>query len=356
MRLIAFYLPQFHPTEINDKWYGKGFTEWTNVAKAKPLFRNHYEPHVPADLGFYDLRIPEVRREQANLAAEYGLDAFCYWTYWFGNGETLLDMPIWEVYKDKSITFPFCCAWANHNWEKKLWDNKANNQVIAEQKYLGVDDYKKFFYSYLPLFKDERYFRVNGRVFFIIYAPLDSPEIPVFISEWRRLAKEEELGDFYFVARDADSRIKEKVLNLGFDAIYNDDVFNIHHKLSLPQKILLKIQREYLRRPTVFKYSDAIKYMISPDASERTVIPVVAPNWDHSPRSGNKAIILHDCKPKYFKEVLQKAKKAVEKKPTDEQIVIIKSWNEWGEGNHLEPDLKYGRGYLQAVKEVVDDK
>ena len=171
-KVIAFYLPQFHPVKENDMWYGKGFTEWTNVAKARPLFKGHYQPHIPADLGFYDLRLPEVRQEQARMAQEYGVTAFCYWNYWFGNGKQLLEMPIWEVYKDHSITLPFCLAWANHSWEKKMWDKKGNNQLLMEQQYLGIEDYKKYFYTMLPLFKDERYFRVGDKLFFLIYSPL----------------------------------------------------------------------------------------------------------------------------------------------------------------------------------------
>ncbi|SCY72597.1 glycosyltransferase WbsX family protein [Butyrivibrio sp. INlla14] len=354
MRLVALYLPQYHPTEINDKWYGKGFTEWTNVASAKPLFKGHYEPHIPADLGFYDLRLPEVRREQARLAQEYGVEAFCYWTYWFGNGETALDMPIWEVYKDKSITLPFCLGWGNHSWEKKTWDNNAKNELIVEQKYLGEGDYSKFFYTMLPLFKDERYFRVNNKCFFIIYEPLDNAkEISAFITKWRELATKEGIGDFFFVGKDFDSRDKDKILSVGFDAIYNDDVFNIHHKLSLLKKVLLKFQREVLRHPTVFKYKDALKYMITDDCKNDNVIPTVAPNWDHSPRSGANAIILEDCQPKYFKKVLEIAKETVEHKDSEKQLVIVKSWNEWGEGNHLEPDRKYGRGYLEAIRDVM---
>ena len=352
MKLVTFYLPQFHPTEVNDKWYGKGFTEWTNVAKAKPLFRGHYEPHIPADLGFYDLRVPEVRREQAAMAEEYGLSAFCYWTYWFGAGKTLLDMPIWEVYKDKSITFPFCLAWANHNWEKKLWDSKGNNQLIAEQKYLGEKDYTDFFYHMLPLFRDERYFRIDGKLFFTIYAPQDSDEIPKFIDVWRNLAEQEGIGDFYFVGRDSASRAKNKILSTGCDAIYNDNTYDIHHKLPLVKKVVLKPQRFLFKMPTVFQYKDAIKYMVCDDASEENVIPVVVPNWDHSPRSGGNAILLHNCEPKYFEEVLEKAKEAVSNKPKEKQVVIVKAWNEWGEGNHLEPDLRYGRGYLEAIKRV----
>lgn len=348
---IAFYLPQFHPIPENDAWYGKGFTEWTNVAKAKQLYRGHYQPHVPADLGFYDLRVRETRREQAKLAQEYGIAAFCYWNYWFGNGKQLLEKPLWDVYNDKEITLPFCIGWANHSWEKKQWDSHSSNELLIKQEYLGEEDYKKYFYTYLPIFKDDRYFRVDGKLFFIIYCPLETPEITVFINTWRKLAKAEGLGDFYFVGKDMSSRNISKILDVGCDAVFDDNTLNIHHERSLPTKIRLAASRKLFGRPTVFKYKEAIKYMLNDNAKDEHVIPVIAPNWDHSPRSGRNAMILHDCDPKYFKLLVEAANEAVSNKPLTKRQVIIKSWNEWGEGNHLEPDLKYGLGYLEAIKD-----
>ncbi len=355
VKFIAFYLPQYHPIPENDTWYGKGFTEWTNVVKAKSLYKGHYQPHIPADLGFYDLRVKETRREQAKLADDYGIAAFCYWNYWFGDSRQLLQMPIWEVYKDPEIKLPFCLAWANHSWEKKMWDKSGSNQLLMEQKYLGVEDYKKYFYTMLPLFKDERYFRVNQKLVFVIYNPLESEQIKDFLTLWRVLAKKEELGNFYFIGKDSDCRNIDKILNLGFDAIYDDNVLNIHHNLSTIEKIAQLIKRKVLKRPTIFKYKNAINYMITEKSSREDVIPVIAPNWDHSPRSGTNAMILDDCKPKYFYELVKKSIEAVNMKKNENQLVFIKAWNEWGEGNHLEPDLKYGIGYLEALKKAKNE-
>jgi len=353
-KFIAFYLPQYYPIPENDQWYGKGFTEWTNVAKAKPLFRGHYQPHIPADLGFYDLRLQETRRAQAAMAEEYGISAFCYWNYWFGEGKQLLTMPIWEVYKDKEIKLPFCLAWANHTWEKKTWDKTGNNQVIAEQKYLGEKDYTDYFYTILPLLKDERYYRVDGKLFFAIWDPLASPDIDIFIKTWRMLAQKENLGDFFFVGKDSACRSLDKIFHLGFDAVYDDNVFNIHHNLNIVRKCILAFQRKVLNRPTVFNYKDAIKYMVTDDAERENIIPVISPNWDHSPRSGGKAILLHDCKPEYFQKLVHYAIQKVSNKSDSKKIVLIKAWNEWGEGNHMEPDLKYGLGYLEALKKELE--
>ena len=352
--IIAFYLPQYHPIPENDKWYGKGFTEWTNVAKAKPLYRGHYQPHIPADLGFYDLRLAETRRAQAKMAADAGVTAFCYWNYWFGGGKQLLEQPLWDVYNDSEIQFPFCIAWANHSWEKKQWGQAGHNEMIMEQKYLGKEDYEAYFRTYLPIFRDQRYYRVNGHPFFIVYAPTDSEEIPVFLNTWRKLAKQEGLEDFYFVAKDMSYVNKTKILNMGFNAVFEDNTLSIHHELSYFHKGVLYFQRKVLKRPTVFKYKDAIRYMVSDECKDERVIPVVAPNWDHSPRSTNNAMILEDCDPKYFEILLKRTFELIKDKPKEKQIIILKSWNEWGEGNHLEPDLRYGHGYLEAIQRAIE--
>ena len=353
--LIAFYLPQYHPIKENNEWYGKGFTEWTNVAKAKPLFPGHYQPHIPSDLGFYDLRVQETRREQARLAQEYGVSAFCYWNYWFGNGRELLEKPLWDVYNDTEITLPFCMAWANHSWEKKQWDKSGNNQMLMEQLYLGEQDYKDYFYKYLPIFKDKRYYKVDGKLFFIIYSPLASPEIKNFILVWRRLAKKENIPDFYFVGKDMSYRNRQSIIDIGCDAVFEDNTLDIHHNLNMVKKISLYYKRKVLKRPTVFQYKDAIKYMVSDEAKRFDTIPVIAPNWDHSPRSGANAMILDNCEPRYFGRLLRQTMKIIGDKPSNLQQIIVKSWNEWGEGNYLEPDLKYGKGYLEEIKKSMLD-
>lgn len=351
-RFIALYLPQFHPIPENDKWYGKGFTEWTNVAKGKPLFPGHYQPHIPADLGFYDLRMKETIIAQINLAKEYGVDGFCYWHYWFGHGRRLLEKPFQDLIADKSIDFPFSLAWANETWEKKLWDKSKENEIIAKQEYPGEQDYIDHFYAMLEAFRDKRYIRISDKLMFYVYRPMNCPDMQLFINIWRWLADKENLGGFYFIANDYDCRHKDELFERGFDAICNDNVLNIHHELSTLTKGRLWFQRQVLNMPTVFKYKKAIEYMITQEDYENNIVPVIAPNWDHSPRSGRKSLILTESKPEYFKILLSKACDAIKDKPQEDQLVIIRAWNEWGEGNHLEPDLKYGRGYLKAIKEV----
>lgn len=356
-RFIAFYLPQFHPTPENNEWWGPGFTEWHSVTKAKPLFRGHKQPHLPADLGFYDLRLPETREAQAELARKAGIEAFCYWHYWFGNGKQLLERPFKEVVSSGKPEFPFCLAWANHSWYKKLWDPKAKekDKLLIEQSYPGVEDYENHFYTMLPAFKDKRYFRVNGKPLFIIYDTQNFDDIRTFVQTWRKLAKDNELNDFYFVGTDFDGRYKDEIMSKGLDAVYENDSINIHHHLNNIQKALLYFKREYLKRPSIFEYKEAIKYMVSPRCKESNVIPMITPNWDHSPRSGGRAIILNHSTPALFKQLVLQALKVVKDKPKDEQIIIIKSWNEWGEGNYMEPDIEFGHGYLNALKDAIEE-
>lgn len=188
VRVIALYLPQYHPIPENDEWWGKGFTEWTNVGKAKPLFRGHYQPRVPADLGYYDLRLSEVREAQAELAREAGVEAFCYYHYWFGDGKQLLERPFNEVLASGKPDFPFCLCWANHSWTNKTWLKShtfAENKMLMEQRYLGEKDYTEHFYSVLPAFKDKRYVTVDGKPMFTVYDTLNFDDLPTFLTTWR---------------------------------------------------------------------------------------------------------------------------------------------------------------------------
>jgi lipopolysaccharide biosynthesis protein len=354
-RFIAFYLPQFHPIPENDMWWGKGFTEWHNVVKAKKLFLGHHQPHLPADLGFYDLRLNETRIQQAELAKQYGIEGFCYWHYYFGGGKRLLERPFNEVVTSGEPDFPFCLAWANHSWEKKLWDKNGSSTVLIEQTYQGVDDYIAHFNELLSAFKDRRYIKINGKLLFLIYAPLASKEIAVFIKIWQELALEHGVNGFYFVGRDSDGRDKNKILSIGCDAIFDVKAYNIHHRLSIIKKTSMYIMRNWFGIPTVFRYKDAIKYMVTDNAQEHDVYPVIAPNWDHSPRSGRRSIILHNSRPEYFKMVVKKAISLVANKPQEERVIFLQSWNEWGEGNYLEPDMEFGTRYLDALKDAIDE-
>ena len=349
---IAFYLPQYHPTPENDEWWGVGFTEWRSVNMAKPLFKGHTQPKIPADLGYYDLRLEETRIQQAELAEQYGVDAFCYWHYWFGNGRRLLNLPFDEVVRTGKPSISFCLGWANHSWYKKTWVGEGKDELLIEQKYLGVKDYELHFNTMLPAFKDKRYMRHDGKLVFIIYDALSNPsELSVFIQTWQKLAKDNGLDGFFFIGKDSYSRNKQAILDTGFDAIYNDNIFGILHKESFFRKALRYIKKEYFKMPMVFQYKDAIKYMLTDEEKKEEVIPTIVPNWDHSPRSGANNAIFINSRPKHFRKLVSKACKIANAKKND--LIIIKSWNEWGEGNYLEPDMQYGRGMLEALKEGI---
>ena len=356
-RFIALYLPQYHPFKENNAWWGKGYTEWTNVAKARNLFKGHNQPHIPADLGFYDLRLPEVREEQALLAKEAGIEGFCYYHYWFGNNQPLMERPFNEVVQSGKPDFPFCLCWANHSWYKKQWNPDAPEKdlLLIEQKYEGDEEIINHFNYLLRAFKDKRYITVNGKLLFFIYDAFRFPNVTHFMDMWNKLATKEGLKGFYFVTTDADSRRKEKAAELGFDAIYNVDAFNIHHKMSSLRKTMLLIGRKYFHMVTRMPYREAIKYMIVEDCKNKGVIPTVVPNWDHTPRSKYNGFVLTDPDPKYFKELCKHAIDIVKGKPQEEQIIMIKSWNEWGEGNYMEPDQQYGHGYLDVLKEAITE-
>ncbi len=352
VRAIALYLPQFHPTKENDEWWGKGFTEWTNVAKARPLFKGHEQPRIPADLGFYDLRLPESRIAQAALAEKYGIEGFCYWHYWFG-GKKILNKPFEEVLNSKKPDFPFCLAWANHSWQKKLWNaDGRGNQMLLEQIYPGDFDIEAHFEYVLPAFFDKRYIKVNGCPIFLIYAPLDYPEMTHFISLWRKLAIKNGLKGIYFVGQGNITQ-RQNVLDLGFDAFNVVSVMEILRKVNPIWSFVIKLRARLLKWPIAYRYKDAMNFWVNDEAKNVDTIPTIIPGWDHTPRSGVKGLILKDAKPIYFRKHVQQILKLIKAKPYEERLVFIKSWNEWGEGNYLEPDLKYGCEHLEAFHKAI---
>ena len=302
------------------------------------------------------MRLPEVREKQAELAKKAGVEGFCYWHYWFGNGRELLERPFYEVLQSGKPDYPFCLGWANHSWYKKRWGKTEKDTLLIQQSYPGVEDYILHFNKYLPAFRDKRYIRVNGKPIFVIYDPYHFEDINTFIKTWRFLARENNLNDFYFIAKDYDCRNKEKALSYGFDAVYNEDTLNVHHEMPLLKKAFLMVLRKIFNIPTVISYKKAIKYMVTEKCRENNVFPVISPNWDHSPRSGSNSVILHNPLPQYFKSVAKRAIEVVKEKPEQEKIIFLKSWNEWGEGNYMEPDLEYGHGYINALREAIDEE
>lgn len=349
-RAIALYLPQFHPIPENDEWWGKGFTEWTNTAKAKPLFRGHYQPHVPADLGFYDLRVAETRAQQAEMARAYGIEGFCYYHYWFG-GKRILHRPLDEVIASGQPDFPFCVCWANETWTG-IWHG-APNRTLIEQTYPGVADHEAHFATLLPAFRDPRYIRVDGKPIFVIFRPRQIPDAAATLDLWRNMAKEAGLGGLHFVGvTDEGKPLPDE---LGFDA--SQVVPHINER-RWPQDwkrpiARLKMSINHRRGiPHVYHFSELVERSM-PRRTPGMNYPTVCHAWDNSPRSGQRAVVYTDPDPKYYRELLRGALDAVAHHDPEHRIVFLKSWNEWAEGNHLEPDLRYGLGYLEAVREVI---
>ncbi|WP_455639390.1 glycosyltransferase WbsX family protein [Parabacteroides sp.] len=356
VRVIAFYLPQFHPIPENDRWYGKGFTEWTNVGKAKPFFRGHYQPQVPADLGYYDLRVPETRLAQAEMAREYGIEGFCYWHYWFGEGRRLLERPFNEVLQSGSPDFPFCLGWANHSW-KGIYNGVKTKEALIEQTYGGKTDYERHFYDVLPAFLDKRYITVDGKPFFLIFAPLEIPDSIKFIDCWQQLAIANGLKGIHFVAHTYQPDDIDKLLSMGYDAVNIVRLFEYQRiGLSFFRKAINKIKREVFNHGFWCEYSDAMKYFSAEEDKNENVYPTIVPNWDHSPRTGRFGGILKNSTPKLFRKHVENAINLISHKSGEHQILMLKSWNEWAEGNYVEPDLKHGRGYLEAIREALQIK
>ena len=348
-RAIAYYLPQFHPIPENDEWWGPGFTEWTNVAKAKPLFPGHYQPHLPGDLGFYDLRVPEVRQAQAEMAWHYGIEGFCYYHYWFA-GKRLLERPFNEVLESGSPDFPFCLCWANESWSG-IWHG-CPDRILMEQTYPGPKDDEAHFYALLEAFRDQRYIKVEGKPLFLVYKPRSLPDALATTQLWRRLAKEAGLEGLFLVGLE--KVVLENSLwvpaESGFDGV---TVYNLSKGARLSWSRITRRPSRLHRRlrgfpRKTYPYEEVVRHSLVPEAAGTNVYPTVIPNWDNTPRCGHRGLVFHGSTPVLFAGHLRSALAQIQHKPWDHRILFVKSWNEWAEGNHLEPDLRFGRGYLEA--------
>lgn len=342
VRLIAFHLPQFHTIPENDGWWGKGFTEWTNVTKAQPLFDGHYQPHVPSDLGYYDLSTPETLKTQAALASEYGIYGFCFYHYWF-NGKLLLETPLHQMLKSGEPEFPFCLCWANEDWTR-AWDGRSGDVLIG-QNYNNADDIRHFYYL-LNFFEDKRYIRINNKPLFLVYRANKMPNPLRSTTIWREEARK--LGlELYLCRVESFHDERTDPSAFGFDASveFQPDWAELD---KVEQLDLSSISGD-----RVYRYTDVVQQMLSKQSPSYKRFPCIFPSWDNSPRRKAEAVIMHDSSPQAYKNWLQESVKKVRNSRADERIVFVNAWNEWGEGNHLEPDARYGRAFLEATRSVV---
>ncbi len=438
MRVVAFYLPQFYPTATNDRWYGAGHTEWTNVRRARPLYRGHYQPRVPGELGYYDLRDADVRRRQAELARAAGIEGFCYYHYWFGDGVTELDEPLRQVLESGEPDFPFCLCWANESWYAKHWGlgGRPTKRLIHEQRYEGVrsgaapsrpaaagvwsgaapsrpaaagvqantaleggregaaplpsEDAAPLpsegaaplqggaralppsqqralppsqqralppshFMHVLPALRDRRYMRVEGRMLFMIYRPLEHPYLKEWVEEWRSLAREHLGADFYFVGHARTDEEALQALALGLDGvnIMRKDAFRHGRGPMLWEKV----QRLVGRAPYHYPYAEVSRYFVDREGIEtrENVFPTIIPGWDHSARRGKSGIIFDEATPELFGRHVEDAVAVCAAKAPERRLAFLLSWNEWGEGNYLEPDARYGRAFIDTLREKIDN-
>jgi lipopolysaccharide biosynthesis protein len=354
VRALAFYLPQYHPTAENDAWWGTGFTEWRNVSQARPLFRGHHQPHVPADLGFYDLRLPETRAAQAQLARDHGITGFCYYHYWFA-GRRVLDRPFREVLASGEPDFPFCLCWANEDWTR-AWDGRSGERLLLQE--YSEDDDRRHIRSLLAAFADRRYLRVDGKPLFLVYRANRLPDANRTTDVWREEAAAGGIGDLYLCRVDADDNRGDPIA-LGFDA--GVDFQPAFARLGQPLRRRLPVRairrlhgsRSPYRKHRIFDYRAVVDDMLARDPVPYRRFPCVTPGWDNTPRRERNGVVLRESSPAEYERWLRAVVEEFEPFGPDENLVFLNAWNEWAEGNHLEPCRRWGRGYLEATARVL---
>jgi lipopolysaccharide biosynthesis protein len=358
VRAIAFYLPQFHPIAENDRWWGRGFTDWRNVVQARPLFRGHYQPHLPADLGFYDLRLAETHEAQAALAREYGIFGFCYYHYWF-NGRRILARPIDEVLASRKPDLPFCLCWANEDWTR-TWDGRSGETLISQQ-YSEEDD-RSHLRWLARAFQDDRYIRVDERPLFLVYRARLLPDPVRTTAIWREEAQRLGIGDLFLCRVESFSDERSDPTALGFDAAveFQPDWTRLGSPLRWGRTWdllrALRISNPTFGRHRVYEYDSLVQRMPRKPSPTYRRFPCVTPSWDNTPRRKANAVVMRRSTPELYGNWLRQVTDRMASEPLGERLVFINAWNEWGEGNHLEPCQKWGRGYLEATRTALEDR
>ncbi len=348
VKLIAFYLPQFHPFPENDEWWGKGFTEWTNVGKALPNYVGHYQPHCPIHHGYYDLRVPGVMEEQAKLAREYGIHGFSYHFYWFG-GKILMDLPLESMLSNKKIDIPFCLTWANENWTRR-WDGREDDVLIGQNH--SEEDSLAFIRHLVKYFKDDRYIRIDGKPILIVYRANMIPNMSATAKIWRDEMLRHDIPGLYLMSAQSFDILSPEEFD--FDASVEFPPHTVHAEEIESELELLN--PDYTGH--IYSYEQVVSNAVVSKEPDYKLYRTPMLSWDNTARRPNKSTIFHDFSLLHYKQWLSSIVNKVYANPkysADEKIVFVNAWNEWAEGTHLEPDQKFGYGYLQTTYDVLRD-
>ena len=342
VRAIAMYLPQFHRIPENDKWWGEGFTEWTNVRRAKPQFWEHYQPHIPhSDIGYYDLSDESVLEKQAKMARQFGIHGFCFYYYWF-NGKRLLQMPADRLLATGKPDFPFCFCWANENWTR-CWDGMENEILIAQGH--SKDNDERFILELLPAFQDHRYIRVNGRPFLVVYRPMLMADPCRTFLHWRNICRFEGIGEIYLAGTTA-FELPDPA-SIGLDAAVELPPMNSDAPLLGREE--LPAFAGFTGR--IYDYRKMVDAALRRPSPKSTLLRGVTPSWDNTPRRQNESSIVVNGNPEIYCQWLCRViNQTRQLENADERLVFINAWNEWAEGAHLEPDERYGFAWLNATR------
>jgi len=339
--LIAFYLPQYHPIPENDQAWGRGFTEWANTTTSVAQFVGHYQPRIPGELGYYDLRIKDIQLRQIELAKHHGLSGFCYYYYWF-DGKPILDTPINNVLDNKDLDFPFCLCWANENWTK-AWDG-ADKEVIIRQNH-SADDDAAFIKHISPALQDERYIRINGNPLLIVYKPDLLPDPESTAKLWRKIARESGIGEIHLGM--AYTLETSDPASIGFDSLIQFPP----HRLPVGQKNVTLLNQDYSGK--VYDYDETKQCALDQLEIHQHMIPGVMMGWDNSARRPGKGNVYHGCTPESYQDWLERALRHTNANKDSQRMIFINAWNEWAEGTYLEPDRRYGYDYLEATSNAI---
>lgn len=363
MKVISFYLPQFHQIPENDQWWGEGFTEWTNTKKTKPLFNGHNQPRTPLNENYYDLTNPSARQWQAEIAKEYNIYGFCYYHYWF-NGKRLLEKPFNAVLESGNPDLPFCLAWANEPWTRS-WDGKTRD-ILMNQSYGGKKEWKEHFDYLISAFLDPRYIKIDGKPVFLIYRPSSIENCDEMLTYWDDLAKENNLSGIYYIRMltsfDNTEVSKKFSADVEFEPMYTlghdmPMIFNLYKKARNLIRIILtkKFSISHTKLLNIIDYEKVWERIISRKRNKETKTYYGAfVDWDNTPRKGREGLIMKGASPEKFEKYFSaQVERAYE---NNNDFIFINAWNEWAEGTYLEPDKKNGFNYLEVIKKVINKR